>query len=163
VRTARILAFTIGAVVVLGSTQMGSIPGNITAVTQKTSNLLTTPIFCLFFFALFVPFAKPLGVWIGAVAGVLTAAGIAFSGPLAGVLANRFGVDPQSFGTAVRAISDPISGTERWVIDDPISFQWIAPVALTVNLGVGLVISKLLPAGSERIAREENVPDRFTP
>lgn len=163
VRTARILAFTIGAVVVLGSTQMGSIPGNITAVTQKTSNLLTTPIFCLFFFALFVPFAKPLGVWAGGVAGVLTAAGIAFSGPLAGVLANRFGVDPQSFGTTVRSISDPVSGAQRWVIDDPISFQWIAPVALAVNLGVGLVISKLLSGGPERTVSAENVSERSAP
>lgn len=150
VRTARILAFTIGAVVVLGSTQMGSIPGNITAVTQKTSNLLTTPIFCLFFFALFVPFAKPLGVWAGAVMGVLTAAAIAFSGPLAGVLANHGGVDPQAFGTTVQAISDPVSGASRWVIEDPISFQWIAPVALAVNLGVGLAVSGLLRSAPAR-------------
>ncbi len=70
---ARCLAFGIGAVVVVGSSFMKYIEGNITEVTSKTSNLLTTPIFCLFFFALFVPFARPVGVWAGAIAGVLTA------------------------------------------------------------------------------------------
>lgn len=141
VRTARILALTIGGIVVLGSSQMGAIPGNITAVTQKTSNLLTTPIFCLFFFAMFVPFARPVGVWLGALTGVITAAVIAFSGPLFGVLINHFGVRPDLFGTAVAVVTDPLSGVSRHVADDPISFQWIAPIALVANLGVGTAIS----------------------
>jgi len=141
VRTARILAFTIGGIVVLGSSQMGIIPGNITAVTQKTSNLLTTPIFALFFFAMFVPFARPIGVWLGAIAGVTTATVTAFSGPLFGLLINHFGVDPDLFGTTVRLIADPVSGTARYVAEDPISFQWIAPFALGVNLAVGTLVS----------------------
>lgn len=117
---ARCLAFGIGATVVLGSSVMGWVPGNITAVTTKTSNLLTTPIFGLFFFAVFIPFASSRGVWIGAICGTATAVAIAFSGPL-------FGYVP---------------GTEN---QDPISFQWIAPAAITVNIVTGCIGSLLFP------------------
>ncbi|MEW4530070.1 sodium-coupled permease [Maioricimonas sp. JC845] len=119
---ARCLAFGIGAAVVIGSSFMDRIPGNITAVTNKTANLLTTPIFCLFFFALFVPFAKPAGVWVGAICGTTTAVLIAFSGPI-------FGVHPET-------------GL------DPISFQWIAPAAVLVNISTGAIVSWMLPSRS---------------
>lgn len=119
VSSARWLAFGIGAVVVIGSSFMGAIPGNITAVTTKTANLLATPIFALFFFALFVPFATPGGVVVGAICGTTTAILIAFSGP--------------------------ISGADV----DPISFQWIAPAAITVNLVTGCIGSLLLPRRNE--------------
>ena len=122
VRTARLLAFGIGTFVVVCSSVMQHIPGNITAITSKTTNLLTTPIFCLFFFALFVPFARPAGVWAGAILGTASAVLIAFSGPI-------FGVDPQT-------------GL------DPISFQWIGPVALLVNIAAGSVVSHFV--SSER-------------
>lgn len=130
VRIARCLAFAIGAVVVLGSSAMGQVPGNITAVTTKTSNLLTTPIFGLFFFALFVPFASPCGVWIGAVCGTTTAVLIAFSGPI-------FGYVP---------------GTEDL---NPISFQWIAPAAIMVNIATGCIGSLLLPRNRPFLKRTE--------
>ena len=116
-RTAKILAFIIGAVVVGASSLMELVPGNITAVTNKTSNLLTTPIFALFFFALFVPFARPAGVVAGAICGILTASFIAFSGPLFGMLPDG---------------------------NDPVSFMWISPVALAVNLGIGTLVSWIL-------------------
>ncbi|MCA9175235.1 MAG: sodium-coupled permease [Planctomycetales bacterium] len=122
VLTARLLAFTIGATVVYASSTMGAIPGNITAVTTKTANLLTTPIFALFFFAVFVPFASPLGVWAGAFAGTATAILIAFSGPIFGF------------------VTSP-SGAKL----DPISFQWIAPIAFAVNVAFGSLMSLLLP------------------
>ncbi len=114
------LAFLIGVVVVLASSTMGAIPGNITSVTTKTANLLTTPIFGLFFFAMFVPFASPRGVWVGAIFGTMTAVLIAFSGPI-------FGYVP---------------GTDEL---DPISFQWIAPIAFLVNATTGSIASLLLP------------------
>ena len=120
VRIARWLAFGIGALVVGASSLMGNISGNITAVTNKTANLLTTPIFGLFFFALFVPFASPTGVWIGTICSTMTAALIAFSGPIFGFVA----------------------GT---VDQDPISFQWIAPTAITVNLITGCLGSLVFP------------------
>ena len=114
-RLARYLAFAIGGFVVATSSLMEHIPGNITSVTQKTSNLLTTPIFGLFFFALFVPFATPVGVFAGAIAGTATAALIAFSGPIFGM--------------------DPATGL------DPISFQWISPAAVIANIAVGCLVS----------------------
>ncbi len=122
VRLARRLAFGIGAFVVICSSAMGQVPGNITAVTTKTSNLLTTPIFGLFFFALFVPFASPKGVWIGAICGTTTAVLIAFSGPI-------FGFVPGPSGS----------------LRDPISFQWIAPTAISVNIITGTLGSLLFP------------------
>ena len=94
---------------------MGGVPGNIWAVTKKTSGLLMTPMFGLFFFAFFVPFARPLGVAVGAVCGLATAVLLAYSGPIFG--------------------RDPVTGT------DPVSFMWIAPAALVVNLTAGTLIS----------------------
>lgn len=115
---ARLIAFSVGAITVASSSFIGKVPGNITAVTNKTVNLLTVPIFCLFFFALFVKFARPAGVVIGTICGTVAGAMIAFSGPI-------FGMNPETG-------------------DDPISFQWIAPVSLVVNVVVGVVVSLLI-------------------
>jgi len=119
VRYARFLAFSIGIVVVLLSTFMEHIPGNFVAVTNKTVNLLTVPISLLFFFAVFARFASPIGVWLATVASVSAAAMVAFSGSI-------FGKNPET-------------GL------DPVSFQWIAPVALVVGLTVGVVASWIFP------------------
>jgi SSS family solute:Na+ symporter len=121
---ARVIAFSVGAIVVGFSGFIGKVPGNITAVTNKTVNLLTVPIFCFFIFALFVKFVRPAGVWAGAIAGTLAGGLIAFSGPIFG--------------------NDPVTGT------DPISFQWIAPVTLAVNLVVGLTVSFIVSCIDKR-------------
>jgi SSS family solute:Na+ symporter len=128
VRLARWLAFGIGTIVVVGSSFMEQIPGNITAVTAKTTNLLVTPIFCLFFFALFVPFARPIGVVVGTLCGIVTAVLIAFSGPI-------FGMNPET-------------GL------DPISFMWISPVALSVNIAVGCLVSLAIGKAQANGGRE---------
>jgi SSS family solute:Na+ symporter len=145
IRMARWLAFGIGAFVVGISSFMGLVPGNITEVTGKTSNLLTTPIFCLFFFALFVPYASPRGVWIGAIFGTLTAALVAFCGPIVLGLHLAFEVDPKTFGTVLEKTLDEKTGITTLSCADPISFQWIAPLAVLVNIAIGCVASKLLP------------------
>jgi solute:Na+ symporter, SSS family len=145
VRLARWLAFGIGAFVVGISSFMGLVPGNITAVTGKTSNLLTTPIFCLFFFALFVPYASPRGVWIGAIFGTLTAAMVAFSGPIVLGLHLSFDIDPQTFGTVLKKTLDETTGITTLSCPDPISFQWIAPLSVLANIVIGCVASRLLP------------------
>ena len=116
-RLAKALALGIGVIVVLGSSLLERVPGNIWAVGEKAS-LLVTPLFALFVFALFVPFATPVGVLAGAVSGIATAVTIAFSGPIFGMNA--------------------ATGNDR------ISFIWIAPVALTVNLLVGTLASLAL-------------------
>lgn len=82
--TNMLLAFAIGAAVVVISSSMGAVPGNISAITGRTTNLLVTPIFALFFFALFVPFARPLGVVAGCATGVTTALLVAFCGNIWG-------------------------------------------------------------------------------
>jgi len=148
---ARVLALSIGTVVVLGSAYVGLVPGNITAVTQKTSNLLTTPIFGLFFFALFVPFSRPSGVWLGAVAGIVTAVAIAFSGPwlclyVVDSLDSCLAAAPQPTGVAAQGLLNMLWNAG---VPDPVSFQWIAPAALGINIAVGSAVSWLLARGSK--------------
>ncbi len=155
VRAARCLAFGIGAIVVLTSTVMGEIPGNITAVTNKTTNLLATPIFGLFFFALFVPFASPKGVWVGAIFGTLTAILIAFGGPLVLQLHLLFEVDPASFGTTLVQTIDKETKSIILSCPDPVSFQWIAPAAITVDIITGTIASLLLPAHVNKLSTQK--------
>ena len=154
IRMARWLAFGIGAFVVGISSFMGLIPGNITEVTGKTSNLLTTPIFCLFFFALFVPYASPRGVWVGAFFGTLTAALVAFSGPLllVAILGRLFldleqdlSLEAMRAGVRLLSMFKESGGDVSINCPDPISFQWIAPLAVLVNIATGCVASKLMP------------------
>jgi SSS family solute:Na+ symporter len=122
----RLLALSIGSIVILGSSFMQHIPGNITMVTSKTTDLLVAPLFGLFFFALFVPFARPCAVWLGWLSGVTTAMLIAFSG-------NIFGFDP-------------VTGY------DPVSFMWIGPVSLLINISVGIAASFILNSAFPRTA-----------
>ena len=128
-RLARWLAAAAGALIVLGSFLMHLVPGNITEVTSKTSNLLTGPIFGLFLFALFLPRVRPAGAYIGTAAGFITAALIAFSGPI-------FGFDAETGG-------------------DPVSFQWVAPVSLLVQVVIGWTVSALF----ENRRRHRNMLD----
>ncbi|MEO1997157.1 MAG: sodium/solute symporter [Planctomycetaceae bacterium] len=156
-RLAQLLAFGIGGLVVVGSSFMQHVPGNITAMTQKSTNLLVTPIFALFVFALFIPFARPLGVWVGAVCGTATAVVTAFSGPIVQWLAEHRGVDPAAFGTEWATRVNQTSGAlERYVVD-PISVQWIALCAWTVNLLTGSLASLLVA----RFDHSDNVMGRF--
>ena len=114
----RSIVFGIGAVVVVGSCWfIGDVRGNILAMTSKTAELLIAPIFALFFFARFVTFATRAGVVAGMICGVTTAILIAFSGSI-------FGMD-YSIGEAL----------------DPVSFMWIGPGALLVNIVVGTWVS----------------------
>ena len=92
------------------------IPGNITAVTNKTINLLTVPIFLLFYFSLFTQWATTIGAWCGVLASITVAVLIAFSGPI--------------FGATAAGL-------------DPVSFQWISPSALVVGIVVGRAVSML--------------------
>ncbi|WP_417851274.1 sodium:solute symporter family transporter [Thalassoglobus sp.] len=145
VRISRWMALGIGLLVVICSSAMGGIPGNYTAVTQKTSNLLTTPIFGLFFFALFVPFASPKGVWIGAICGTATAVLVAFSGPIVFALYLWFDIDPAIFGTEVVELLNKETGEMERSVPDPISFQWISLAAISVNIVTGCIASKMFP------------------
>ncbi len=147
VRTARILAIAIGVTVVILGSLFSQLQNhdNITALTSKTVNLLTVPIFCLFFFALFVPFASTVGVWIGAVCGIITAVTVAFSGPLVLMMHSMWGVDPASFGTTLIETVNETTGETIRRCPDPISFQWISTLTLIVNVVTGSVASLIFP------------------
>ena len=139
----RLLALGIGTFVVYCSSMMRYVEGNILDVTKTTVDLLTSPIFALFFFALFVRRANPLGVWVGAICGTLTAAAIAFSGPLVYLLYRSFDIEPSAFGVELITQTDLTSGETWTTAEDPISWQWIGPTALVVNMAVGTVASVL--------------------
>ncbi len=167
------LAFGIGVTVVVGSAFMKFIEGNITEVTNKTVNLLTTPIFALFCFALFIRFSRPLGVLVGWICGTSVAAFIAFSSSSIIFLAGWFPSVPGFFGvelitiydpeigevlaTAIAEI-DPETGISRLVQRAPISFQWVGLASLAVNLVTGsiasLLINRLWPPKNS----ETNIP-----
>lgn len=152
VLAARMLALAVGTIVVVGSSFVQYIEGNFTEITNKTVNLLTPSLFALFFFALFVKFATPLGVWVGWLCGIVTAVLTAFSGPIVAFLAIRFGLDPSVFGTELVTRIDP--GTKETYVTaiDPISFQWIGLSTLVVNLVVGTVVSRLTHQKDSSIA-----------
>lgn len=146
VRVARAVAFGIGAAIVFGSYYMKYIEGNITEVTGKTVNLLAPPIFCLFIFALFVKRATPIGAWAGTLCGIAAAVAVAFSGPLVAFLHFQFGVDPATFNVELLTRTDPATGEEWTVAEDPISFQYMGPISIVVDLVVGTLVSYVTPA-----------------
>jgi SSS family solute:Na+ symporter len=76
IKTAKIVSVFVGVVVVALSTGVGMVQGNLLEVTFKVSNLLTAPLFGLFFMAMFVRWATGLGTIVGAVFGVAVAAAI---------------------------------------------------------------------------------------
>jgi SSS family solute:Na+ symporter len=82
VRAAQGLALTVGLIVIAGSTLIEYVPGNLVEVSKRATGLLVTPIFTLFFMALFVRFATAAGANYGSLCGFLTATLIAFWNPL---------------------------------------------------------------------------------
>ena len=111
-RLAKYLILAIGIAIVLLSSLVGRVPGNIMAMTAKTSNLFVVPLFGLFFMAFFVKFANPFGAIFGAVYSVIAAFLFGFW--------------------------DVVTGGE------PLSFQWIMPVAMLTSITVGITLS-LIP------------------
>jgi SSS family solute:Na+ symporter len=66
------------------------IEGNLIERCYKVVNLLTAPLFVLFFLALFVPFSTPVGAWTGLISSVAVAVCVAYAEDL-------FGHAPVSF------------------------------------------------------------------
>ena len=73
VKTAKAMVLLIGIAVVLLSSQMGKVPGNITEVTNKTNGLFVGPLFGLFFMALFMRRSTGFGAVVGALYGFTVA------------------------------------------------------------------------------------------
>jgi len=151
---ARVLAVSTGVVVIFGSILTDFVEGNIMEVTQKSVNLLTTPVFGLFYYAIFAKRVHAAGVWAGTIVGTLTATVIAFGGQICYSLHMRYGFDPSVVGSEIEQRMDALTGIPYEACTDPISFQWIGPLALVANLAVGTIINYSLPKQSnDRVAK----------
>ncbi|MBP7936145.1 MAG: sodium/solute symporter [Phycisphaerae bacterium] len=73
-RMMRYISVVVGLITVGLSLLMGHVSGNLVEMANKTTNLFVAPLFCLFFMAMFVPFATAFGTFSGAVYGL--AAGV---------------------------------------------------------------------------------------
>ena len=142
------MAVAIGVIVVLGSMGAGAIEGNIMAVTQKSVNLFTTPIFALFYYSVFAKRVHPVGVWAGTIVGSVVSILVAFSGQMCYQLHVRFGFDPATVGAPIESKMDALTGIPYEACVDPISFQWIGLFALLANLVVGISLNYLLTSPS---------------
>lgn len=78
VQLARYVSVIVGVITVLLSMFVGQLASNLMELCIKVVNLLTSPLFVLFFLALFVPWAKPHGAIAATVASISVAVSIAF-------------------------------------------------------------------------------------
>ena len=78
VRIARWSSIAIGAVAVVLSMVVEHLVENLLGLCMRVVNLLTAPLFTLFFLALFIPWAKPRGAIAASIASVSVAVWIAF-------------------------------------------------------------------------------------
>lgn len=85
VRQARYISVVIGTIVVVMSTYVGMVQGNMLEIAYKVVNLLVAPLFGLFFMAMFVRWATALGTIVGAITGLLVACGINYWKELTGM------------------------------------------------------------------------------
>ena len=76
VRRARYVSGSVGLAVILLSSVVGMVPGNVLEVAFKVVNLLVAPLFGLFFMALFVSWATSFGTFVGAACGLATVVAI---------------------------------------------------------------------------------------
>ncbi len=76
VRRTRIVSWAVGILVVLLSTVVGVVEGNLLEIAFKVTNLLVAPLFGLFFMALFVRWSTSFGTFVGAAFGLVTVVAI---------------------------------------------------------------------------------------
>lgn len=81
----QIISVVIGVLVLVLSTYVAHVEGNLLDKAYKIVNLLATPLFGLFFMAMFVRWATGFGTWIGAIAGLAVVISINFWKELTGV------------------------------------------------------------------------------
>jgi SSS family solute:Na+ symporter len=84
VRLARFISVFVGLTVIGLATGVGMIQGNLLEVAYKVVNLLTAPLFGLFFMAMFVRWATGPGTMMGAACGVLVVVAINYWKELTG-------------------------------------------------------------------------------
>jgi len=72
----QVISVLVGVVVLVLSTYVSYVEGNLLDKAYKVVNLLSTPLFGLFFMAMFIPWATPFGTWTGAVVGTVVVVAI---------------------------------------------------------------------------------------
>jgi SSS family solute:Na+ symporter len=72
------ISVVIGVCVLALSSCVSGVEGNLLDKAYKVVNLLSTPLFGLFFMAMFVGWATPLGAWLGAAAGLAVVVALNF-------------------------------------------------------------------------------------
>jgi solute:Na+ symporter, SSS family len=117
----RIISFLAGIFMVLLSLVMGQIKGNIMEVTVRTNHVFVAPLFGLFFMALFVRRATPVGTACGAIVGCVVAVLFAYW-------------DLITAGLAALGLLSKAS--------PQLSFQWISLLSLVANLLVAIPLSR---------------------
>ena len=78
IRQAKLVCWFLGLVVVILSLLAGFVSGNLLEMCYKFVNLLTTPLFILFFMAMFIPWATTFGTWAALLATLSVAIGVAY-------------------------------------------------------------------------------------
>jgi SSS family solute:Na+ symporter len=121
VRMAKMVSVLVGVAVVLLTSFVSLVPGNLLVLAYKVVNLLVAPLAGLFFLALFVRWATPFGTFAGAIVGLLLVVSINYW----------------------ELIWQPLTGRPG------ISFLWAMPLGLVAEVGVGMLFS-LLPVGKKR-------------
>jgi solute:Na+ symporter, SSS family len=125
-RLLRWISLLVGTLVVLLSAGVGHVQGNLLELIYKVVNLLTAPLFSLFFMAIFIPWATAFGAVAGAVSGIAVAVLINYWRELAALGNHLFNL---------QLSTEPM-----------LSFLWGTPLSLVVAALVGMLVS-LLPTG----------------
>lgn len=86
----RLMALGIGLTVVTVSSFLQFVPGNFLEVSQRTMGLFVTPLFMLFFLAMFVSFTTEIGAILGAIVTMFVAGLVAYSEQIPGLPAISF-------------------------------------------------------------------------
>ncbi len=100
-RLARWISVAIGTAVILISLLVSRIEGNLLDVCFRAVNLLTAPLFVLFFMAMFVRWATTFGTLIAALASVITAVSIAYAEAFGLATVSIMWILPGSFASGV--------------------------------------------------------------
>jgi Na+/proline symporter len=79
VRRAKTISLAVGVMVILLGTLVAQVEGNLLELCYKIANLLSAPLFLLFFMAMFIPWATSAGTLAGAACGAATAVAIAYN------------------------------------------------------------------------------------
>jgi solute:Na+ symporter, SSS family len=117
VRLARYLSLCIGVIVVGLSALFGQVEGNLIELAFKIANLLTVPLFMMFFMAMFIPWATVPGTYAATAASLLMAVAFAYQQDLGLAILRELGL----------------------------SFVWMTPASFLAGAVTGMLVS-LIPA-----------------